>query len=172
MGYYRTRIYLAADWEHDKEVIDKLREWNNSNFWNLKFYDAHDLTQSYDNSLNCTIKSSLSDRMDASKTFVLVVGQKSKNLRSGNCYLCDWYSIHRQTCSKGFSISNKSYIEYECDKAVRDGLKIVVLYNYSSVDRFKCPDVVRYKGKHIAAYHWDNFMKKWNYSEIRDALMY
>lgn len=172
MGYYRTRTYLAADWDHDKEVIDKLREWNNSNFWNLNFSDAHDLTQSSDNSLNCTIKSSLSDRMNASKTFVLVVGQKTKNLRSGNCYLCSWYSIYHQTCLKGFSISNKSYIEYECDKAVRDELKIVVLYNYSSVDRSKCPDAVRYKGKHIATYHWDSFIKKWNYSEIRDALMY
>lgn len=85
MAYYRTRTYLAADWDNDKEVIDKLREWNNSSYWNLDFTDAHDLTQSNDSSLNCTIKRSLGFRMDHSKTFVLVVGQKTKDLRAGSC---------------------------------------------------------------------------------------
>lgn len=172
MAYCRTRTYLAADWDNDKEVIDKLREWNNSSYWNLDFTDAHDLTQSNDSSLNCTIKRSLGFRMDHSKTFVLVVGQKTKDLRAGSCTYCPNYNWNRYECGNGWSTSYKSYIEYECDKAIRDGLKIVVIYNYSSVIRSKCPDSVRYEGKHIEAYHWDGYTKKWNYNEIRDAIMY
>lgn len=34
---YRTRVYLAADWDNDKEVIDKLRYWNDSDYWKLNF---------------------------------------------------------------------------------------------------------------------------------------
>ncbi len=172
MAYYRTRTYLAADWDNDKDVIDKLREWNESPYWKLDFTDAHDLTQSNDSSLNCTIKQSLGFRMDHSKTFVLVVGQKTKDLRSGSCYLCGWYSTYSRSFVKGFSVSNKSYIEYECDKALRDGLKIVVLYNSGYVFKDRCPEVIRDKGKHLAAYTWDGYTKKWNYSEIRNAIMY
>ena len=59
MATYRTRTYIAADWDHDKDAVDQLHKWNNSNFWNLSFTDVHELTSSRDSSLNCTIKSSL-----------------------------------------------------------------------------------------------------------------
>ena len=32
MGY-RTKTYIAADWDGDKEAIDKLHEWNKSNYY-------------------------------------------------------------------------------------------------------------------------------------------
>lgn len=171
MAYYRTRTYLAADWDDDEEVIEKLREWNSSNYWNLSFTDAHDYTQSNDSSLNCTIKASLRDRMDHSKTFILVVGSKTKDLRAGSCICCEDYDWTNHGCGKGWSTSFKSFIDYECDKAVRDDLKIVVIYNSGYVFKDRCPDVIRDKGVHLAAYHWEDHTKKWNYSEIRDAIM-
>lgn len=56
---YRTRTYIAGDWDHDKDAVDQLHKWNDSNYWSLSFTDAHDLTQSNDGSLNCSIKASL-----------------------------------------------------------------------------------------------------------------
>lgn len=32
MATYRTRTYIAADWDHDKDAVDQLHKWNNSNF--------------------------------------------------------------------------------------------------------------------------------------------
>ena len=78
MVTYRTRTYIAGDWDHDKDAVDQLHKWNDSKYWSLSFTDAHDLTSSRDSSLNCTIKSSLKTRMDASKTFVLIVGDQRK----------------------------------------------------------------------------------------------
>ena len=52
---YRTRTYIAADWTGDKDAIDQLYKWNNG-YWSLSFTNAHDLMQSYDSSLNCSIK--------------------------------------------------------------------------------------------------------------------
>ena len=74
MAIYKTRTYIAGDWDNDKDAVDQLHKWNDSNHWSLSFTDAHDLTSSRDSSLNCTIKSSLKTRMNASKTFVLIVG--------------------------------------------------------------------------------------------------
>lgn len=55
MATYRTRTYIAGDWDNDKDAVDQLHKWNDSNYWSLSFTDAHDLTSSRDSSLNCTI---------------------------------------------------------------------------------------------------------------------
>ena len=77
---YRTKTYIAADWDGDKNAVEQLYKWKKSNYWSLDFHDAHDLTQARDSSLNCSIKSSLATRLDVSKTFVLIVGNTTVNI--------------------------------------------------------------------------------------------
>ena len=72
--YYRTRTYIAGDWDHDKDAVEALHRWNESSKYGLSFSDAHELKQAKDTSLNCSIKRSLAERLDASKTFILIVG--------------------------------------------------------------------------------------------------
>ena len=57
---------------------------------------------------------------------------------------------------------------YECDKAMEAGIKIVVLYNSSRVERFKCPEAVRFRGTHVAMHN----NGRWDYQAVRDAIMY
>ena len=80
----RTKTYIAGDWDNDYDAVEQLRKWNDGKYWSLSFVDAHDMTQSSDASQNCSIKKSLALRMDASKTFVLIVGDKTASLRSGS----------------------------------------------------------------------------------------
>lgn len=166
---YRTRTYIAGDWTGDKNAIDQLHIWNDSNYWGLSFTDAHNLHQSNDSSLNCSIKKSLCQRMDASKTFVLVVGPKTKSLTAGSCKHCFHYSGYWSTCNVGNGISLKSYIEYECDKAVRDGLKIIVLYNSTTINRDLCPDSLRWIGVHAKMQKLENGTLGWDYRSVKNA---
>lgn len=54
---YRTRTYIAADWDNDKEAVDILTKWNKSNHWGLSFGDAHELSKCLsDDTNNCNIK--------------------------------------------------------------------------------------------------------------------
>lgn len=167
---YRTKTYIAGEWDGDQDAIQKLHEWNNSKYWSLSFIDAHDLTQARDGSLNCSIKSSLATRLDSSKTFVLIVGKNTKDARSGSCRYCNSYNSWNSSCARGRSVDYRSYIEYECDKAVRDKLKIVVLYNYAIVDKSKCPDSVRYTGTHAAMCYYENGKYYWDYDAVKKAL--
>ena len=167
---YRTKTYIAADWDGDKNAVDQLYKWKNSNYWSLDFHDAHDLTQARDSSLNCSIKSSLAVRLDVSKTFVLIVGNNTKTVRSGGCQYCGSYNSWTQSCARGHNIDYRSYIEYECEKAIRDGLKIVVLYNAGSVNRSKCPDSIKYYGTHVAMWKWENGQYYWDYQAVKQAL--
>ena len=162
---YRTKTYIAADWDGDNDAVKQLYKWKNNNYWGLDFHDAHNVTQARDGSLNCSIKASLQNRMDISKTFVLIVGDGTRSRRAGNCYYCHKYI----DCTKQ---SNKSYLEYECDKAVRDGLKIVVLYNSSSIDKSKCLYILKYVGTHekMKTFNAATWSYDWDYQTVKSAL--
>ena len=168
--YYRTRTYIAADWSGDYDAVEQLHKWNNSKHWSLSFTDAHDLMQARDSSLNCSIKASLNKRLDVSKTFVLIVGSNTKTVRSGSCQYCGSYNSYTSRCAKGYYVDYRSYIEYECEKAVRDGLKIVVLYNAASVNKSKCPDILKNIGTHVAMCFYNDGQYYWDYQSVKNAI--
>ena len=172
MAHYRTKTYIAGDWDGDSDLIEKLYEWNNQDNLLLSFSDAHQLTQARDTSLPCSIKKSLAERLDASKTFLLVVGEKTTSVTKGSCQYCHSYSAYWGRCSKYYSTDMRSFIQYECEKAVRDGLNIIVVYNFEKVMKLKCPEILRNKGNHINGYYKGNDGKYyWNYQAIKDAIM-
>ena len=173
---YRTKTYIAGDWDGDKDAVDKLYEWKNNRFLSLDFQDAHDLTQSRDGSLNCSIKKSLKERLDASKTFVLIVGNKTNTVTSGSCQHCDSKNSYTGACARGYSVDNRSYIKYECDKAIEahnEGkMNIAVLYNAASIDKSKCPDALKYVGKHekMKKLNTAIWRYEWDYQAVKTAL--
>ena len=168
---YRTKTYIAGDWTGDSNAIEHLYKWNDSKYWSLHFTDAHDLTQAKDSSLNCSIKASLKTRLDVSKTFVLVVGENTKYLRSGSCTYCGSYNSYLGRCARGHSVDFRSYINYECDKAVDADIKIVVLYNSTKVDKSKCPEALKDFGTHVAMRYKENGVEYWDYQAVKNAIM-
>ena len=150
--------------------MDQLHKWNDSNYWGLSFTDAHDLQQSRDSSLPCSIKSSLKERMDHSKCFVLIVGDSTDTVTKGSCRYCGSYNSWTSSCARMHSVDYRSYIKYECDKAVEAGIDIVALYNDTRVDRSKCPEVVRSRGNHVAMVYCKDGKRYWDYQAVKKAL--
>lgn len=168
---YRTRTYIAGDWDHDKDAVDQLHKWNDSKKWSLSFTDAHDLTSARDSSLNCSIKSSLKSRMDASKTFVLIVGDKTDTVTAGGCQFCGSYNSNTASCARQHTVDYRSFIKYECDKAVEAKIKIVVLYKDTAIDKSKCPEAVRYFGTHATMiYKGTDGKYYWDYQSVKKAM--
>lgn len=168
---YRTKTYIAAEWEGDSDLVNMLRKWNKSDYWGLHFLDAHELGEARDTSLNCTIKNSLSNRLAHTKTFVLVVGKNTTSVTAGACRYCIDYRAHSQLCCRKHKIDHRSYIDFECDYAASFIDNIVVLYNYLKVDRSKCPEPLRCQGIHIPAiYKGDDGNCYWDYHAIKEAL--
>ena len=167
---YRTRTYIAGDWDGDKDLIDKLYEWNDNDNLALTFSDAHQYTQARDSSLPCSIKKSLAERLSIAKTFLLVVGANTKSVTKGSCQYCASYDDG--LCKRGHSTDTRSFIQYECEKAVKDELNIIVVYNYTTVYKEKCPEVLRYKGDHINGYYkGSDGNYYWNYRDIKNAIL-
>lgn len=166
---YRTRTYIAADWDHDKTAVDQLYSWKANGRLSLDFHDAHELTQARDTSLTCSIRSSLRTRMDASKTFVLIVGSGTNSITKGGCQYCNSYNSWTGACARGYYVDTRSFIKYECDKAIEAGINIIVLYNSTCVDRSKCPEAVRYKGQHVPMKKWLGSLTCWDYDAVKKA---
>lgn len=167
---YRTKTYIAADWTGDQDAINQLYKWNESDHWGLHFVDAHELTQARDSSINCNIKKSLKTRLDASKKFILIVGEKTNTVTSGSCQHCYNYSSKNHTCTKGYAVDLRSYIKYECDIAVRDGIDIVVLYNSTRINKYNCIDAVKNIGMHFPMKKYVNRIQEWDYQAVKKAL--
>lgn len=164
---YRTRTYIAGAWEEDSDAINQLYKWKESNYWSFDFIDAHELKQARDSSNPCSIKRSLCDRMQHSKIFVLVVGPKTRSVRKGECSYCSHYGYG--WCHIGGNISNDSYIDYECKKAIRDGIKIVVLYNSVYIHKDWCPDCILRCSWAIHV-SMKNTLNGWDYYSVKYAL--
>lgn len=169
MSVYRTRTYIAADFDHDKDAVDQLYKWNDSNYWSLSFSDAHDLQSSSDSSLYCSIKASLKYRMDGSKTFVLIVGNHTNKITKGGCQNCGSYNSHTYSCARGHSVDYCSYIAYECEKAIEAGIDIIVLYNDTRIDKSKCPESVRNTGTHTTMVYYKEGKYYWDYQSVKKA---
>lgn len=175
LGVYRTKTYLAGDWTGDSPAIRQIIKWNESSHWSLHYRDVHELTQCRDSTFNCNIKRSLKARMDISKTFVMVVGEHTKFLRSGSCNLCErsqkdyWGGSY---CEASYSYDSRSYINYECDIAVAAGIKIVVLYNSSVVEKNKCPLALRNIGTHkeMMTYNYMRHCWEYDYNKVKKAI--
>lgn len=169
MSLYRTRTYIAADFDNDKDAVEQLHKWNDSNYWSLSFSDAHELQSSNDNSLYCSIKASLKHRMDGSKTFVLIVGSNTNNITKGGCQNCGSYNSHTYSCARGHSVDYRSYIKYECEEAVKAEIKIIVLYNGIRIDKSMCPDTVKNIGTHKAMVYYKDGKYFWDYQSVKEA---
>lgn len=142
----RTKAYIAGD----SDLIQRIYGWNEGSSWSLSFSDAHELAQSRDTSLPCSIKRSRKERLDASCTFVLIVGGKTSSLTAGGCRNRRSYSVYGH-CHRSGSIDHRGFIDYECEYAEKNRLRVVVIYSSCKVDREKCPSSVRYVGTHIPA---------------------
>lgn len=171
----RTKTYIAADFDHDKDAVNILYQWKYDNSLLFDFQDAHDLMQARDTSLYCSIKHSLRTRLQKSKTFVLIVGEHTNTLTKGGCQFCLSYNSWTGCCSRSYYVDFRSYIQYECDMALQDYLtkeidKIVILYKNSIVNDDLCPKSLRYLGIHLPMIKCINGIYYWDYQTICNTL--
>ena len=79
----RTRVYTAFDGDTDIAYYRTLQMWSANSRIDFNLNDAHDLSYARDDSLPESIINQLRIRLDASKSFILIVGEKTKTNRKG-----------------------------------------------------------------------------------------
>lgn len=78
---YRNKTYICFDGDEDMRYYRLMTAWKANDNSSFNFHDAHDLNTARDTSQEDSIKRQLRKRFENSKTFVVLIGEKTKNLR-------------------------------------------------------------------------------------------
>jgi hypothetical protein len=116
---YRNKTYVAFDGDRDIRYYYLMKAWRDSENTSFNFYDAHDLSQSRDTSLEESIKANLRIRMANAKVFVLLIGESTRYL--------------------------VKFVKWEIQTAIRKELPIigVNLNGLRQMDPSRCPVVLK-----------------------------
>lgn len=116
---YRNKVYLAFDGDSDIHYYWLMRAWKQSDRSTISFNDAHDLNTARDTSQEASIKAQLSIRLQNSKAFVLLVGQKTRYLYK--------------------------FVRWEIEQAIKRDLPIIAvnLNGFRYMDETRCPNILR-----------------------------
>lgn len=168
----RTKTYILADWKSDKDAVDQLFNWNSDAHWNLELeYTCSDRwrSQKFCHTKLWDIKT----KLDISKTFVLIIGENTKDFFQyrGKCHLCSGYPDWALDCIYGAGkLDFRNFLDYACEETVQAGLKIVVLYKATTVDKTRCPEAVKDIGTHAAMFFGTDEEPLWDYESVKNAL--
>jgi hypothetical protein len=118
---YRNKLYVAFDGDEDMKWYNILKAWRDNEHIDFNFYDAHDLNIARDSSLTESIKVQLRERMQSSKAMLLLVGEKTKNIRG---YI-PWEIGYARYLSCPIIVANlndkRRYDLNRCPAALEDG---------------------------------------------------
>lgn len=78
---YRNKTYVIFDGDEDMRAYRLMTAWKSNEKMDFNFYNAHDLNSARDSSTEESIKSQLRVRMANAKQVIVLVGEKTKNLR-------------------------------------------------------------------------------------------
>ena len=166
-----STVYIAGDFDRDKEIVDQILAWSKVLWKPFKFHDTHEIQQSSDESLPCSIKESLTYRLKQSDVFVLIVGDQTDSSTQGSYQYCESYD-NRGYYHRGKSVTSKSYIHFKCRRTVELNLRIVVIYPPTNIEKEKCPKEVRYLAKHLPTYIFQyGSIVRWNEKQISQEIM-
>jgi len=116
---YRNKIYVAFDADSDIRYYRLMTAWKQNDNTNFDFYNAHDLNSIWNQSIEDTIKRRLRERLNNTKVFVLLVGEKTKFLYK--------------------------FVRWEIEQALSMDLPIIVvnLNGKRGIDIDKCPLILK-----------------------------
>jgi len=77
---YRNKTYVAFDADNDIKYYRIMTAWKENDNIDFDFHNAHDLNNLMNTSSEETIKRKLRERLNNTKSFILLVGEHTKNL--------------------------------------------------------------------------------------------
>ena len=115
---YRNKTYVCFDGDTDMHYYRLMTAWAKHENFEFNFYNAHDLNTARDDSQEASIKRQLKERFANSKDFIVLIGEKTKNLRK--------------------------FIPWEIEVAIGLNLPIVAVnLNDSRVQDDRCPSTLK-----------------------------
>jgi hypothetical protein len=120
---YRNKTYICFDADIDMDYYNLMKAWKAKDNNSFNFHNAHDLylmqKSKLEDNNETYIKGKLKERFKNTKCFIVLVGEKTKNLYK--------------------------YVRWEIETAINMDLPIIVvnLNGKNGIDRTLCPAILR-----------------------------
>ncbi len=116
---YRNKTYVCFDATNDILYYNLMKAWKANDNIDFDFYNAHDYNDVNDTDSEATIKRKLKQRLNNTKLFLVLVGEKTKN--------------------------HYKYVRWEIEIALNMELPIIVvnLNKIDGIDNNLCPAILK-----------------------------
>lgn len=116
---YKNKVYVAFDADSDIRYYRLMTAWKQNDNTYFHFYNSHDLNNIWYASNEQTIKRRLRERLNNTKVFILLIGEKTKFLYR--------------------------YVRWEIEQALNLGIPIIAvnLNGERWIDEDKCPPILK-----------------------------
>jgi hypothetical protein len=141
---YRNKTYIAFDGDNDMTYFNTLKMWSENKSIDFDFFNAHEICSARDSSLTESIKSSLRIRLQNSKVFILLIGDKTKYLHK----FVEWEikeAIKMNIPIIGVNINKSNEQDEFCPVILRNELAVFVPFQLTEI-------------RH-AMYNWPEYLK-------------
>jgi len=126
---YRNKVFVSFDGDSDIHYYRLMCAWKQSDNTPFSFHNAHDLIQSRDTSSEETIKRSLAKRLENSKVFVSLIGERTRFLHKFVRWELE-QAIRRDIPIIGVNLNGRRFQDTDrCPPIIRDSLAIHVSFN-------------------------------------------
>ncbi len=125
---YRNKVFISFDGDNDMHYYRLMRAWKQNDNSSFNFFDAHDINTALDSSMEVTIKRRLSERLDNSKAFVSLIGERTRYLYKFVRWELE-QAIERDLPIIGINLNGLRMRDNDlCPPVIRDALVIYVGY--------------------------------------------
>ena len=116
---YKNKVFISFDGDTDIHYYRLMLAWKQNDKTDFNFFNAHDISQARDTSLESTIKRSLRERLLNSRIFVILIGERTRYLTK--------------------------FVRWEMEQAISLGLPIigVNLNGFRQQDSDRCPPIIK-----------------------------
>lgn len=125
---YRNKTYICFDGDSDMRAYRLMTAWKANDNFDFNFNNAHDLNSARDSSQEESIKRQLRERFANSKSFIVLIGEKTK-------YLTKFVRWEMEVALRlglpiiGVNLNGSRRQDDRCPPAIRDGLAVYVSFN-------------------------------------------
>jgi hypothetical protein len=140
---YRNKTFVSFDGDNDMHYYRLMTAWHQNDRSSFNFYNAHDLAQARDTSMESTIKASLAYRLQNACVFVLLVGSSTRYLYRFVRWEIE-QALKREIPIIAVNLNGTRFMdEARCPPILKDRLAIHISFN---------PAIMQY-----ALEHWPDF---------------
>lgn len=125
---YRNKTYVCFDADTDMKWYQLMKAWKENQAMNFDFDNAHEINNLRDGSSEETIKRKLRERLESTKTLVVLIGKNTRNLYKYVRWEIE-YAIEKDIPIVAINLNDKKSIDHElCPPILQEKLAIHIPY--------------------------------------------